>query len=252
MNLEQLGDLAKLAAKRGGQELCGLKAEQKNIISDTNHDLKSEADLRANRVVNEILKASELPILSEEDLGSHSISKQTRYWVIDPLDGTINYLRGGPLCCVSIALWEGLTPIFGCIYDFSNDLLYFGGPDIPSVCNGSTSSVSDKESPADSIIATGFPNKRSYNDDSLLTFVKKVQQFKKVRLLGSAALSLAWLSRGWVDAYTEEGIYFWDIAAGLAIAVGAGATYSMSQIDEQTQKLTICVCSTKTLLEFAK
>lgn len=252
MDLNHLADLAKSAAERGGRELKELESDEKGTIADAAHDLKSEVDLRANRAIKEILATSGLPIISEEDPHTHVSQNETMYWVIDPLDGTINYLRGGPLCCVSIALWKGLEPIFGCIYDFNSNSLYFGGKNYPSECNTQSIVVSEKATPKESIISTGFPNQRNYQNDSLLAFVKKVQQFKKVRLLGSAALFLAWLSRGWVDAYTEEGIYFWDIAAGLAIAIGSGATYSMSQIDEESQKLTIAVCSTNTLLDSLK
>ncbi len=75
------------------------------------------------------------------------------------------------------------------------------------------------------MLATGFPSARSFDDSALLEFCRQFRLFKKVRLFGSAALSLAWLAAGRLDAYAEDDIWFWDVAAGLALVAAAGGRF---------------------------
>lgn len=239
---------AEKAARSAGELLRSLTPDGMSIISNSDHDLKSEADLRANETIISILGETNLPILSEESAQAGELETDGPSWIIDPLDGTVNFLRGSPLNCVSIALWANGGPIYGCIYDFFSDLLFQGGIETPATCNHSAIRCSDTQQAKDALLATGFPNQRNYGSDALLEFCACVQNFKKVRLLGSAALSLAWVSRGWVDAYKEEDIYLWDIAAGLAIAQAAGCHFNRTKIDPVTFKLTLAVASSEGLL----
>ncbi|MBC2606945.1 inositol monophosphatase family protein [Pelagicoccus albus] len=209
------------AAKSAG---IALSARGFSIVKELPHDIKSEADLNANHRIIGVLESSGIPILSEEDLSEEAMTllKSGLVWVVDPLDGTINYTKGIPLCCVSIALWDRMEPVLGVVYDFERGQLYSGGPDLGAKCNGEPIRVSGETKPSRGVLATGFPSGRSYESEELRAFVDSMQKFRKVRLLGSAALSLAWVARGWLDAYNESGIYFWDVAAGLAIVKAAG------------------------------
>ena len=95
--------------------------------------------------------------------------------------------------------------------------------------------VSTTKSYATASLTTGFPSARDYSDASLGNTIRKVQQFKKVRMIGSAALSIAHVANGSVDAYFEEDIWLWDVAAGLALVKAAGGDFSISEIKDSWQ-----------------
>jgi len=170
------------------------------------------------------------PILSEEnDNKKNYLQYDDYFWILDPLDGSLNYYRDIPLYCISISLWRSAIPLVGIIFDIPRNSVYMG-----FTSNGYefshpgawldnekmfTSVVKGKK---DGVICTGFPSLRSYEKESIEQFIKTVQDWKKVRLIGSAALSLAWVAAGKADAYIEEDIRIWDVAAGLAIVKAAG------------------------------
>ena len=85
--------------------------------------------------------------------------------------------------------------------------------------------------PEKGVLCTGFPSWRNFNDESLSLFLKKINKWKKIRTIGSAALSLVWVARGWADAYIEEDIRIWDVAAGLAIVKAAGGEIYLKEND---------------------
>ena len=131
--------------------------------------------------------------------------------------------------CISLALWKKKQPVLGIIYDFNHDETFIGVnekseiyEEVGAWLNGHLITVSKIQKKTQGVICTGFPSKRNYKKDSLDEFVKRIQEWKKVRLIGSAALSLAWVACGRADAYIEEDIRIWDIAAGLAIVKAAG------------------------------
>ena len=122
-------DTAKKAATKAGHILLSNKSNLNKILSTTRKDIKLQADVSAEAVIKDIIKSeSTLPILAEESgLSSEKIS--STFWVVDPLDGTANYSRNIPICCVSIGLISDLKPVLGVIYDFHNDELYEGSID---------------------------------------------------------------------------------------------------------------------------
>jgi len=201
-------------------------------LSSKHKDIKLSGDIESeNRILSYISEHSRYPILSEER-GKNvefDISDTTIYWIIDPIDGSLNYNRDIPLACVSIALWKGEKPLLGAIYDFNRDEMYSRIVGQKLVINEREIDLTDLiREKKDAVIATGFPSGRAYDDHSLMGFVKKVQEYKKVRLIGSAALSLAWVACGRIDAYSEDGIYLWDIAAGLALL--GSSKYEVSKL----------------------
>lgn len=238
-----LSDLARLAEEACKKAAKLLSEGPGFVANEVGHDVKSEADLGADAAIRSVLERAGIPVLSEES-GDRNLERDC--WIVDPLDGTMNFTRSIPLYCVSIALWRGNRTVLGVVYDFNADQLYVGGPDIAATCNGVPIRVSGRRNPDESIIATGFPSGRSYAASDLADFVELVRRFRKVRLLGSAALSLTWVARGWVDAYLEEDIYLWDVAAGLAIVQGAGGEVSMRW--GEGMRLTLLACGTLALL----
>ena len=214
-------ELARKAVRAAGRILQGI--ERNELLDSTGRDVKHQGDLEAEKVILEVLeKASVYPILAEESGERGKIDDEIPVWIIDPLDGTLNYSRGINLCCVSIALWQGNRPILGAIYDFNGNELFEGIVEQDAWCNGRPISVSTIKSPQKAVLTTGFPINRDFSKDSIKNFISQISQFKKIRLLGTAALSLAYVAAGRVDAYAEEDIMFWDVAAGIAIVKAAG------------------------------
>jgi myo-inositol-1(or 4)-monophosphatase len=228
-------DTAKKAATKAGHILLSNKSNLNKILSSTKKDIKLQADVSAETVIKDIIKSeSTLPILAEESgLSSERIS--STYWVVDPLDGTANYSRNIPICCVSIGLISNLKPVLGVIYDFHNDDLYEGSIDTNALLNNNEISVSKVENFHDGVLLTGLPNNTDYSDSALLKMVKDFQNWRKVRMIGSAAMASAYIASGKADLYTEKKTYLWDIAAGAAIVNAAGGEASIVNQNENFQ-----------------
>ena len=257
MNTKSYIELAEVAARKAGALLRDAYSLDAGVVSAIGKDIKTKADEAAEAVVLEALRPTGLAILSEEsgmdqEAGNSSyesvaspsaiLDSPSPIWIIDPLDGTFNFTRGFPACCVAIGLWAENQPVLGVIYDFVSDKMYSGVVGEGAFCNGDPMSVSVTEAYANASLATGFPSARDYSDASLADSIRKVQQFKKIRMIGSAALSIAHVANGSLDAYFEEDIWLWDVAAGLALVKAAGGDYSISEIKE-TWQLDVFACN---------
>ncbi len=221
--------LARRAALDAGRLLREQRAALNQVTRSAQHDVKLRADRDAEAVILKILRAeSSDPILAEESGESELPSGSDRgyRWIVDPLDGTVNYSRGMPLSAVSIALWHKDQPVYGVIYDFWRDELFHGGPGRGAFLGDQPIHASGVTAPEKAILTTGFPVNSDFGAKPLLQFVESIRRFQKVRLLGTAALSLAYVACGRADAYLEQDIRVWDIAAGAAIVLGAGGVIS--------------------------
>ena len=144
----------------------------------------------------------------------------------DPIDGTYNYLRGIPGCCVSLALMRGMDPVLGVIYDFNLKECFTGSKETGLRINGQPHTPRWADSIETGCLMTGLPTSRAYDETSLLALVHDMQRYKKVRLIGTAALAVAYVAVGRADVYHEDAIHLWDIAAGLALVNAGGGHYS--------------------------
>ncbi|MFO7997095.1 MAG: inositol monophosphatase family protein [Dehalococcoidia bacterium] len=211
-----------------------LSANRENISVESQYgkDIKLSVDRAAESLILDALREeTDFAILSEEEGqsrgNSHDRESDKLRWIVDPLDGSLNFFRGIPICCVSIALWEENKPILGAIYDFNRQELFTGIAGAGAWLNGHSIEPSKIITENEAVLFTGFPAKADYSSQALSNYVFQVRVFKKVRLLGSAALSLAYVAAGRGDAYFERDIMLWDVAAGLAILSGAGGNYYM-------------------------
>ena len=221
-NILQNLKIAKKAAHEAGNILVNLKAELNEENISTGRDIKLKADIEAEKLIKEhLLTKSDIPILGEETGASVSNLGKT-FWVIDPLDGTANYSRNIPICCVSIALISNLEPVIGVIYDFNNEGIYEGSTESEAKLNNKNIYVSNNSKKNESILLTGLPLLTDYSDAALLDMVKDFQLWKKVRMIGSAAMAAAYVASAKADMYKEQGSFLWDIAAGAAIVNAAG------------------------------
>jgi len=243
-------DLALKAARTAGEYLRINWRSLQEILNDTGRDVKLRADGDAEEMILRILSSeSDHPILSEETGLHGSIGGNRISWIVDPLDGTVNYSRGLPLCTVSIGLWQGEHPILGVIYDVFRQDMYRGLVGVGAWCNDKAVHVSGVSLPKQAVIATGFPVNRDFDSPSLRRFLEFLRTYKKVRLLGSAALSLAYLSSGRVDVYAEEDIMLWDIAAGVAIVLAAGGHTHIAPSSRKEWARIVTCASNKRLLD---
>ena len=210
------------AAQLSGAYLFKNRAAVKTVDSDKGHDIKLSIDrFSERRIVQYLKKHSSFSILSEE-AGMIKGKDEEYQWVVDPIDGTINYFHQIPLSCVSIALCRGENPLWGVIFDFTRDEFFTGITGNGAYLNGRRIHASQTKRKQQAILATGFPSQTSLSAKNLSAFCEYVKAYKKVRLLGTAALSMAYVAAGRLDAYIEKDIMLWDVAAGIAIVQAAG------------------------------
>lgn len=227
MKLREELDLAVRAAREAGALLRDAFHRDKAVLSQKGRDIKLQADRDAEAAILKILGSSAHGVLAEESGEHGELDTDLPVWIVDPLDGTMNFSRGIPLCCVSIALSQRDNPLLGVVYDFSADDLFTGIVGEGAWHNGEAMSVSGITESPKAILSTGFPVNFAPDDAGMLAFAERIRRFKKVRMFGTAALSLAYVACGRVDAYSEEDIMFWDIAAGLALVLAAGGHVQM-------------------------
>ena len=227
--------LAKKAAKEAGLFLITKKDVILKTIYSHQKDIKLQADIETEKLIKKILlNDSKYPILGEES-GSSVKDLGDIYWIIDPLDGTANYSRGIPISCVSIALIHQENPILGVIYDFNNDELYSGSVMHKAELNGKNIKVSDISDKSSAVLITGLPSQTDFSDFSMNKMIKDFQSWKKVRMIGSAAIASVYVAAGKADLYKEYGIFLWDIAAGAAIVKAAGGSVSLLNRNDMYQ-----------------
>lgn len=196
------------------------------VADDSGKDIKTIADTAAQDLILSVLSITGIPVLAEE--GEHDATDLSGLtWIVDPLDGTLNFSRGFPVAAVSIALWENEKPLLGVVRDIFSGQVFSARTGHGAWLDEQAIHVSAINKKSQAVLATGFPSGRNYDTDSLLQFVHSVQGYKKVRMLGSAALMLAQVAAGRFDVYEEEDIYLWDVAAGLALVQAAGGNFSM-------------------------
>ncbi len=225
------------AAKAAGALMRRHLSRPKNINSATQYDIKLELDVRSQKLIERKLAVSfpNIPILGEEDISGDVLSDYR--WVVDPIDGTVNYAYGIPHACVCIALQRkrigkalktdlfGCETLFGITYDPFLDELWSAKKNQPARCNGKRIRVSQRGRLTESIITMGFSKKAQTISAVLPAFADLIPKVRKVRMFGSAGLSLAWIAAGRIDAYLEAGVRIWDVAAGALIIQQAGGEF---------------------------
>lgn len=239
-------EIAKRAAKEAGLFLS--KREDIYVDMLEGKDIKLSSDRISEKIIMDILEETNIPILSEEY--GFKGEKSELYWIVDPLDGTINYFKGlDDFACVSIALWNKKRPVLGVVYRFMKEELFWGAEGNGAYLNGTAIYPCSVEDTSQAVIAAGFPVKRSYDTEALLKLIKQIQCFKKVRMLGAAAIMSTFVSCGRLDAYIEEDIMLWDIAAGVAIVNAAGGKTAL-KLKKNNKCLCMCFANSKLMEDY--
>jgi myo-inositol-1(or 4)-monophosphatase len=236
MNLVKAQQAAITAARAAGKIMRDNWNAPKRVKVSEAHDIKLELDVRCQKVIEKILfKAfADVPLLGEEGT-SGNLDAEYR-WVVDPIDGTVNYFFGMPHAAVSIALQATApgSPIshVGVIYDPFTDELWtatYGGK---TKLNGRTVQVSKRGKVNECVIAMGFSKSQENMEKSIPHLNRLARRAKKIRIMGSAALELAYVASGRLDAYIERTINIWDIAAGgLMVECSGGEMYLKNMPD---------------------
>jgi myo-inositol-1(or 4)-monophosphatase len=144
-------------------------------------------------------------------------------WIIDPLDGTTNFIHGVPCYAVSVALADGMTPILGVIYEINMDECFYAWKDGGSYMNGEQILVSGTKDIKRSLLATGFPYMEAGMHEKYVSLFGELQRSSRgIRRPGSAATDMAWTACGRFDAFYEYGLSPWDVAAGMILIEEAG------------------------------
>jgi len=225
--MEDLLSIAKITAKNIRDILNKRSEKQLAETYNKNKDIKLSADIIAHNFIVDGLGQTGIPIFSEENRNKENFDLKEYQWIIDPLDGTLNYSRGFNISAVSISLWNNNCPIIGVIAPvFSNDI-FFAEKGKGAWKNDRKISVSKVENKKNAVLATGFSAERNYIEDSLIKTIQNISDYKKIRMIGSAATMLTMVASGVFDAYEEEDIFIWDIAAGLLLVKEAGGNYFM-------------------------
>jgi myo-inositol-1(or 4)-monophosphatase len=223
MTLEEAESYRAIAAEAVRASIDLLRgAPSAEPVSAIGRDMKLREDSASEALIIAALRQKcDLPILAEESgwVDGRVAAEEAPYWALDPLDGSYNRFCGVPLNCVALALCVGFRPIAGAVFDFNRDELFSGGPGLGLTLNGRPVAPPAR---ATGIMATGLPVRGDFSPEGLARMAREFQSWKKVRMIGSAALSLSWVAAGRFDAYREAGISWWDVAAGLALVSAVG------------------------------
>ncbi|QAR32102.1 inositol monophosphatase family protein [Geovibrio thiophilus] len=213
--------------RSAGREALAAGSE---CLSDSGRDIKLKADMELHEKLSLFLTDfTGLSVLSEEGEQPDYTSVQGSFWILDPLDGSYNFHRGLPHAAVSVSLWKGGAPQVSYVYDIFRDTLYYAGTGGGCFADGGKIHCSDADSACQAAVASGFSVYRDYSDEEMLKDIAFLRRFKKIRFIGSAALSLAYVAEGRLDAYFETDIGIWDVAAGLGLVKAAGGTYRLEK-----------------------
>ena len=249
----RLQSAAVAAAKAAGTLMRQNLHAAKKVNAETSHDIKLELDVRCQKLIERKLRAAfpQIALLGEE--GTAGADNTEFRWVVDPIDGTVNFASGIPHACVSIALqirsrwgerprephldWgkgsRGRSPhhrpdyetLLGVVYDPFTDELWTAIRGQRARLNGRRIRVSRRRDLAGAIVSIGFSKNRAGVKRALPYFIWLSRRVRKIRLMGSAALALTYVATGRFDAYIERGISLWDIAAGGLILECAGGRF---------------------------
>ena len=196
-----------------------------STIKSSRADIVTEIDsLCEELIVHNIKDIYPTHSIIAEESCPDAIADSEYTWVIDPLDGTTNYLSGLPFFSISIAVYHHGTPIIGVVHAPKLDEIFHAVKGGGAFLNGHPIAPSTTAKLADAVVATGFPVDKTTNPDNNLDNVARVMpQVRGLRRLGSAAIDLCYVAAGFLDGYWELNLHQWDIAAGQLICNEAGA-----------------------------
>jgi len=237
--MKQYLNTAENAALAAGKLLRENFQRQQRVQTFAAHDIKLEIDVQTQELITRLLlkQFPQHALYGEEGIvGDQSSAHQ---WVVDPLDGTVNYFYRIPHFCVSIALRFKGEIIVGVIYDPMRDEMWSVQKSERPKLNGHVFHVSERADLAEAVISVGLSKTAKMIDSNLPLLQEMIHRVRKCRVLGSAALDMAYVACGRFDAYIERGISLWDIAAGWILVETAGGTVDLRPRKDMKDKYSI-------------
>ncbi len=222
--------LATRAAHEAGKLLRSHFGRPLDVDETTHHDVKLALDRQSQALITSILLDARPgdALYGEEGLAGNQAAE--RQWIVDPIDGTVNYYYGIPHFCVSIALRVAGEVVLGVIHDPMLGETWTAERGGPALLDGRPIAVSPRARLTDSILFMGCGK----DEDSLRTGLERFRKAslvaRKMRMMGSAALGMAYIACGRLDAYVESRISLWDIAAGHLLVETAGGKVSLTPV----------------------
>jgi myo-inositol-1(or 4)-monophosphatase len=255
--MHPLLNVATLAARKGGDSLVRSmrRLDELNVSRKGRNDYVSDADRQAeDAIIYTIRKHYPDHAIIAEESGDHAGSDIT--WIIDPLDGTTNYLHAFPVYCVSIAVREKERVTHGVVYDPLRQEMFTASRGAGAQLEGRKIRVSGRRELSESLIGTGFPYRAGQSGglDIYLAMLRAVlQKTSGVRRAGAAALDLAYVAGGRLDGFWELGLKPWDVAAGaLLIQEAGGIVTGIDGSDDYLERGHILAGSPKILAALAR
>jgi len=236
-------DLAIAAARAAGSLIRSHFGTALNVNALEAHDIKLELDVQSQALITGMIldQFPDHAIYGEEGLAGNQSSPF--HWIIDPIDGTVNFFYGIPHFCISIALRENSDILLGVIYDPIRDELWQVRKGGPPLLNGKPIAVSTRTTIAEAILSVGFSKTKTTIDSGLPLFQDLVYRARKCRLMGSAALDMAYVASGRLDAYIEQSVSLWDIAAGILLVESAGGSVKLETRPDHPDKFSVVATS---------
>jgi myo-inositol-1(or 4)-monophosphatase len=223
MQLPELCEQTLLAVKTVGDFIRQERQKGFSVEEKSRNSLVTRIDQQSEALLVKALKEllPEAGIIGEE--GIDNTQSDTYNWVIDPLDGTTNFIHGIPCYCISVALMHQQEVIIGVVYELNLDECFYGWKNGGAFLNGNKITVSANNQMQNALVATGFPY---YDFKHSQAYLNLLEHFMKttrgVRRLGSAAVDLAYVACGRFDAFYEYSLHPWDVAAGALLVKEAG------------------------------
>ena len=217
--------VAELAARKGGDYAYENRHRRREVNRQEHHDVKLRLDEETQAVIEGFLAATYPDhAWAGEEWGE--VDWDAEYlWVVDPIDGTMNYFQGIPYWCSSVAVMRRGRVVAGAVFAPELDELFAASVEDGAVCNGEHIRVSEVADLREAAICTAGLSRLVNIGDRLAGFGRVIQEAGKVRVFGAAALDLCYVACGRLDAMFEYGLHLWDIAAGSIIVQRAGGTF---------------------------
>lgn len=225
-------ELATHAALEAGKLLRAHFGKEAVVDEASDHDIKLALDKESQQLITDILLGarSDDALYGEEGIAGNQLS--ARQWIVDPIDGTVNFFYGIPHFCISIALRVAGELTVGVIHDPIVGETWTTEKGGPSLLNGQPIRVSQRATLGESILYVGCGKDEESLKTGMERFRKASIRARKIRMMGSAALGMAYIASGRIDGYVESRVSLWDVAAGQLLIENAGGTVELVELPE--------------------
>lgn len=210
------------AVKTAGRYALDNYSRRREFACEQPDDIKLMLDIECQQRIFDVIRTAypDHELLGEE---GDAVRNGSGYrWIVDPIDGTINFSHGLPIWCSSVAVQHEGKTVAGAVYAPMLDRCYHASSESDAMCNDDRISVSSIDRLEDAMVLSGFPKRMKHDDSSRSMFDDLLSRTQRTRIYGAAALDLCFVADGGADAYMERGIYIWDVAAAALIIERAG------------------------------